>query len=154
MIKYICAMFFLFSGLSFAAISDGDIGIYRDNNYNILALSGNYNCGVYSLPDDIINSDGYKTVRLGNAKLVVQMSPDNDIATISITLDTGQKLTPSSINLVSKTPDMTAYGAESKGYFLGYIVNAKGGVKVLLQDKTKGKEISIGLGDCWYDKKQ
>lgn len=153
MIKYLCALSILFSGFSFSAENNNDIGIYRDNNYNISALSGDYSCGVYSLPDDLINSEGYKTVKLGEAKLNVRMSKDNNVANISITFDSGKRTPDQSINVISKTPDITTYGAESNGSFLGYIVNAKGGVKVLLQDKTKGKEVSIALGDCWFNKK-
>lgn len=154
MIKYICALPILFSGFSFSATNTNDMGLYRDNSYNILALAGGYECGVYSVPDDLNDSDKYNNVRIGGAKLEVTPYSGDNSAMVNVVLDTGVVLTSPKLELISKGAEKTVYGSDKSGDFFAYIVSDEIGVTVVIQNKNKGKEISIGVANCKYDKKQ
>nr|WP_305071726.1 hypothetical protein [Providencia sp. wls1922] len=151
MIKYICALFILFSGYTLSANNENDMGLYRDNNYNILALAGKYNCGVYSIPDDLSDSNRYNGVQIGTVKLEVTPHADYNNAMINITFDTGVVITSPKLELLSTDAKATVYFSENSGVTFAYMIYDRMGVKVILHNSNKGQEISVGLADCKYE---
>ncbi|MDU7495743.1 MAG: hypothetical protein E7K97_19615 [Providencia rettgeri] len=154
MFKYLCAIPIIFSSYCIAAENNNDRGLYRDNNYNILALAGQYTCGVYSLPNDASDSSKYNDVRVGTAKAEVTPDMSDNSVLIYIDLDTGVKIATPRMPLVKKGSEMTTYLSESKGGLFAYLVSENYGWNSLVQSKEKGSEVSIRLADCKYDKKQ
>ncbi|WP_108477895.1 hypothetical protein [Providencia alcalifaciens] len=152
MIKYLCALPILFSGFSFSAVNNNDMGLYRDDNYNVLALAGGYSCDVSSLPDDLNDAESYNVLKIGSAQLEITPYAGDNSAMANINFDTGVTITSPKLQLISKGSEMTMYGSESSGYVFMYMVNEKLGIMIAVQDKNKGKEISIGLSNCKYDK--
>ncbi|MEX9651829.1 hypothetical protein AB7Y19_14105 [Providencia rettgeri] len=154
MIKYICALPILFSSFAFSLANNNDMGLYRDNNYNVLALAGGYTCDVSSLPDDLNDAESYNVLKIGSAHLEITPYAGDNSAMANINLDTGVTITSPKLQLISKGSEKTMYGSESIGYVFIYMVTEELGIMVAAQNKNKGKEISISLANCKYDKKQ
>lgn len=152
MFKYLCALSVLFSGYAISA-TNNDMGLYRDNSYNILALAGGYNCGVYPVPNDLSDSEKYNGAQIGTAQLEITPYAGDNSAMVNIIFDTGTVITSPKLQLISTGAEMTMYGSETSGTVFAYAIYDSMGVKVVLQNKNKGKEISVGLANCKYDKK-
>nr|WP_305071660.1 hypothetical protein [Providencia sp. wls1922] len=154
MFKYLCAIPIIFSSYCISAENNNDRGLYRDNNYNVLALAGEYTCGVYSLPNDVSDSTKYNDIRVGTAKAEVTPDMSDNSVLIYIDLDTGVKISTPRMPLVKKGSEMTTYLSESKSGIFAYLVSESHGWNALVQSKEKGNEVSIRLADCKYDKAQ
>ncbi|WP_272534511.1 hypothetical protein [Providencia sp. PROV212] len=154
MIKYLCALSILFSGCTLSATNTNDMGLFRDNNYNILALAGGYNCSVYRIPNDLSEFNKYGGSPIGTAKLEVTPYADYSSSMVNIVFDTGTVITSPKLPLNSTGSEATVYFSENAGALFAYMIYDTMGVKVIVQNNNKGKEISIGLADCKYDKAQ
>lgn len=153
MIKYIFALPILFSGFTFSAINNNnDLGLYRDNSYNILALAGGYTCSVQSIPDDLRDSDKFNNVQIGTAQLEVTPYAGDNSAMININFDTGVNITSPRLSATIKGSDSTAYYYEAKDLVFIYGIREDIGIVVAVQNKRKGEEISVSLANCKYNK--
>lgn len=150
MFKYICALSVLLSGYSFSAVNNNDMGLYRDNNYNVLALAGGYNCGVYSLPKNIENIDDYNNVRIGSATVeITPYSGDNSVM-VNVNLDTGVTVTSPRLPAVNKSSTGTIYAVKNEDLFFMYGATESEGIGVFIQDERKGSEKSLRIAGCKY----
>lgn len=154
MIKYICALPILFSSFAFSSENNNDMGLYRDNNYNVLALAGGYSCSVYRVPNDLSEFDKYGGKPIGTAQLEVTPYAEYRSVMVNIIFDTGTVVTSPRLPLDSTSSESTVYFSENAGSLFAYLVYDTMGVKAIVQNNNKGKEISVGLADCKYDKKQ
>ncbi|MEX9949057.1 hypothetical protein AB7X11_11140 [Providencia alcalifaciens] len=154
MIKYLCVLSVLFSGFSFSAVNNNDMGLYRDKNYNVLALAGGYSCTVQSMPDDLTDTNKFNNVKIGTAKVEITPHSDNNSVIVNIVFDTGVNITSPRLNVGMKGSDATMYYDETKDLFFIYAIKEDIGVVVGVQNKKKGEEISVSLANCKYDKKQ
>ncbi len=153
MIKYICALPILFSSFAFSAVNNNDMGLYRDNSYNILALAGEYTCSVQSVPDNLNDSDKFNNVQIGTAKLEVTPYSGDNSAMININFDTGVNITSPKLQVTMKGSDLTAYHYEAKDFIFVYGIREDIGIMLVVQNKRKGEEIAVSLANCKYDKK-
>ncbi len=122
-------------------------GLYRDDNFNLMSYQGVYECQIFPLPKDVMDTRSYSNKVIGKASVNVENEGQDKI--IFVNLNNGKNIDIPQLSIVDKGSNVTNYGYRSNELLVLYTLNTDFGSMIGIQNKKKGSELSILLDNCY-----
>ncbi|MDE9464417.1 hypothetical protein [Xenorhabdus bovienii] len=146
MLKKIAAVLLFLSGVAGAA--PNELGVYRDKNFNILAIDGRYSCNIYPYSKRTKDKTLDTLPVIGESTITIESDKHGDSKRMFIDFHNGTKfVTPFMLNL-RKSSTETAYTMMTRDDMYILAINEPVGILAIIKREGEGNEISVMVTKC------